>query len=263
MRKYLFIFKATLMESLQYIMNIIMGFVFFVILLFVFMNLWQYIYSDPSQLISGYSLAQMIWYVVLTETIWFGTGNRTLTTQISDDIKTGTIAYGMNKPYHYIAFIIAKHLGEISLKLVLFIGAGLLIGTLFVGGIPGFQWYHLPVIVLCELLGILINTFLRMIISVLSFWIEDCIPFHWIYNKMLIVVGTIFPVEVFPLWAQPIIRCTPIFVVSYGPAKLIVDYNATTAVQVLLAQLLYFLASLALLLFLYQKGVKKLNVNGG
>jgi ABC-2 type transport system permease protein len=102
-----------------------------------------------------------------------------------------------------------------------------------------------------------------MIISVLSFWIEDCIPFHWIYNKMLIVVGTIFPVEVFPLWAQPIIRCTPIFVVSYGPAKLIVDYDATTAVQVLLAQLLYLLASLALLLFLYQKGVKKLNVNGG
>lgn len=263
MRKYIFVFKATLIESLQYVFNILMGFLTFFIILFVFMNLWDYLYSDASNLINGYSKSQMIWYVILTEIMWFGTRNQTLTFQISKDIKSGTIAYGLNKPYHYIAYIISKHLGEILIKFALFLGAGLLIGYLFLGELPPFQWYRLPFVILSFFFGIMINTFLRIGISVLSFWIEDAVPFHWIYDKLIIVIGTMFPVEMFPAWAQPLIKLTPIFVVTYGPAKLIIDFNTEMVQKVLLAQTLYFMASLSILLLLYQKGVKKLNVNGG
>lgn len=263
MRKYLFIWKATLIESLQYVLNILLGFITFFMILFVFMNLWEYIYSDTADLISGYSKQQMIWYVILTEIIWFSTRNATLSVQISNDIKSGSIAYGINKPYHYIAYIIAKHLGEIAIKTGLFLTAGLVIGYLFLGTFPAIRLYQLPAIILALLLGMMINTFLKMSISVLSFWIEDATPFHWIYDKMIIVLGIMFPVEVFPLWAQPIIRFTPIFVVTYGPAKLIIDYSSGMALQVILSQLIYFVISLNILLFIYQRGVKKLNVNGG
>jgi ABC-2 type transport system permease protein len=227
------------------------------------MNLWEYIYSDTANLINGYSKEQMIWYVILTEIIWFSTRNATLSVQISNDIKSGSIAYGINKPYHYIAYIVAKHLGEIAIKTVMFLTAGLVIGYLFLGSLPSIRLYQLPAIILTLILGMLINTFLKMTISVLSFWIEDATPFHWIYDKMIIVLGIMFPVEVFPLWAQPIIRFTPIFVVTYGPAKLIIDYSTGMALQVILAQLIYFVISLSILLFIYQRGVKKLNVNGG
>lgn len=263
MRKYLFILKATLIESLQYILNILLGFITFFMILFVFMNLWEYIYSDTANLINGYSKDQMIWYVILTEIIWFSTRNATLTFQISNDIKSGSIAYGLNKPYHYIAFIIAKHLGEIAIKTLMFLTAGLVIGYSFLRSFPDITLYQLPVIFLSLLLGMLINTFLKMTISVLSFWIEDATPFHWIYDKMIIVLGIMFPVEVFPLWAQPIIRFTPIFVVTYGPAKLIIDYNFDMALQVIVSQIIYLVISLCILLFFYQRGVKKLNVNGG
>ncbi len=263
MRKYLFVWKATLIESLQYVLNILLGFITFFMILFVFMNLWEYIYSDQTNLINGYSKVQMIWYVILTEIIWFSTRNATLSYQISNDIKSGSIAYGINKPYHYIAYIIAKHLGEIAIKTLMFLTAGLVIGYLFLGSFPDIRLYQLPAILLSLILGMLINTFLKMSISVLSFWIEDATPFHWIYDKMIIVLGIMFPVEVFPLWAQPIIRFTPIFVVTYGPAKLIIDYNSNMALQVIGSQLIYFVISLSILLFIYQRGVKKLNVNGG
>ena len=263
MRKYLFIWKATLIESLQYVLNILLGFITFFMILFVFMNLWEYIYSDTANLINGFSKQQMIWYVILTEIIWFSTRNATLSFQISNDIKSGSIAYGINKPYHYIAYIMAKHLGEISVKTGMFFTAGLVIGYLFLGSLPQIRLYQLPAIILSLLLGMMINTFLKMSISVLSFWIEDATPFHWIYDKMIIVLGIMFPVEVFPLWAQPIIRFTPIFVVTYGPAKLIIDYSSGMALQVILSQLIYFVLSLSILLFIYQRGVKKLNVNGG
>jgi ABC-2 type transport system permease protein len=205
----------------------------------------------------------MIWYVILTEIIWFGTRNRTLINQISQDIKSGTIAYGINKPYHYILYVIAKNLGEITCKFFMFLGAGLLIGYLYIGSFPHFHLYQLPVVILSFFLGIMITSSIRMTISVLSFWIEDSVPFHWIYDKLIIVIGTMFPVEMFPVWAQSVIKYTPIYVVTYGPAKLIIDYSTDLALQILFAQFIYFIVTLAILALLYQRGVKRLNVNGG
>ena len=263
MKKYIFIFKATLMESLQYVLNIILGFVTFFVMLFVFMSLWKYMYSDSSNLINGYSLNQMVWYVIITEIMWYGTRNKTLTNQISNDIKSGTIAYGINKPYHYILYMIARHLGEITIQFFLYLGIGILIGLLFVGTLPDFNILHLPLVAIVFFLGMMINSLLRMSISIVSFWIEDSTPFHWIYDKMILVIGTLFPVEMFPFWAQPIIKLSPIFVVTYGPAKLVIDFGMGMFFRVLLTQCIYFIISLLLLMGLYQKGVKKLNVNGG
>lgn len=263
MRKYLFVFKTTLMESLQYIMNILMGFVIFFIVLFVFLNLWQYIYSDPEQLIDGYTMNQTIWYVILTEIIWFGTRNNAITNQISNDIKSGSIAYVINKPYHYILYMITRNLAEIVLKFFLYLGAGLLIGYLCIGSLPGFRPEHLPFIIIVFLAGTLINIFLTMSISVLSFWIEDSTPFQWIYVKIILILGILFPVEMFPAWAQPIIKCTPIYVVTYGPAKLVIDFDGRLFLQVILIQGIYFAASYLLLMGMYRRGVKKINVNGG
>ncbi len=263
MRKYLFIFKATLIESLQYVMNIILGFITFFMILFVFICLWKYIYTDSNNLISGYTVEQMIWYVIFTEMLWFGSRNRTLTRQITNDIKSGTIAYGINKPYHYILYIIAKYLGDILISMALFILAGLTIGFVFVGDIPGFRWIQLPFVISSALLGIMINAFIRMCISVLSFWIEDAIPFHWIYDKLILVVGMLFPVEIFPVWAQPFIKASPIFVVTYGPAKLAIDFSLDTFGKVLSVQIIYLVITSVLLFILFQRGVRKLNVNGG
>lgn len=263
MRKYLFVFKTTLMESLQYVMNIVLGFLMFFVVLFVFLNLWQYIYSDPGQLISGYSMNQMIWYVVLTESIWFGTRNSAITSQISNDIKSGSIAYIINKPYHYILYMITRNLGEIVLKFFLFLGAGLLIGYLCIGSLPQFDSVNLPWVSIVFLAGTLINMYLTMSISVLSFWIEDAAPFHWIYTKIILILGVLFPVEIFPAWAQPIIRYSPIYVVTYGPAKLVIDFETSMLLQILLVQGIYLVAAFLILMGLYRRGVKKINVNGG
>ena len=120
MGKYLYIYKATLIENLAYIANIFFGFINFFVMMFVFLNLWQYIYSDNTQIINGYTMQQMIWYVLITEVLWFGSRNKILIREISQDIKTGNIAYNINKPYNYVLYIISKHLGEITIKLILF-----------------------------------------------------------------------------------------------------------------------------------------------
>ena len=67
----------------------------------------------------------------------------------------------------------------------------------------------------------------------------------------------------FPAVLRPIIKCTPIFVVTYGPARLIINFTFSNFVNILIAQIIYLIIAILIVLILYERGVKKLNVNGG
>ena len=259
----MYIYKATLIENLQYILNILLGFISFFVMIFIFINLWDYIYADSDKLIEGYSKVQMIWYVIFTEIIWFGTRNKTLTSQISEDIKSGTIAYGMNKPYNYIMYVISKHFGEVTIKFFMFLVIGIGMGFVMLGPLPNFNLIHLPLVAITFFLAILISSLIRISISILSFWIEDSGPFQWVYDKLILVIGTLFPIEVFPEFLRPFITFSPIFVVSYGPVKLVLHFGYEMFLKVLGFQLVYTTLLGVIVTILYKKGVKKVNVNGG
>lgn len=263
MKKYAVIYRSVLMEHLQYAGNLALGFISYFVIIFVLIHLWDYMYESPDELISGYTKVQMIWYVMVTEMIWFGARSSTVTRQVSADIRGGNIAYLMNKPYHYTLYILAKYTGEWSIQLPMFAVLSVTMGIIMVGKIPGFGGFTLLAAIPCMIFGITINAIWKLCISLLSFWIEDSNPFQWLYDKLILVVGTIFPVEIFPATLQPLLKLTPIYTVCYGPAKLIVDFSVEKCVEILFAQILYLFVGCALMFFLYAKGVKKLYVNGG
>lgn len=263
MRKYAVIYRSVLMENLQYALNIAMGFISYFIFIFVFINLWNYIYSSPDALIAGYTREQMIWYVMVTEAIWFGAPSAMVTRQVSADIRGGNIAYLVNRPYHYTLYILARYTGGWSIQLPMFALLSIGMGVTMVGALPRFHILQLFAVIPVVILGITIDAVFRICISLISFWIEDANPFQWLYSKLLLLIGTLFPVEIFPAALQPLFRLTPIYTVCYGPAKLIVDFSAGKYFEILLAQAVYLGAACSLMLFLYGKGVRKLHVNGG
>ena len=262
MKKYVSIFKMSFLDSFQYIPSILFKFISYFLTMFIFTNLWSYIYNDPNKLINGYTLNQMIWYLLIAETISYGCSSL-CQKEIENDIKNGDISYKVNKPYNYVFYIIAKHLGEITIKFILFTIVGIIIGMCFVGPIENFNFMNIVFLLITVLLGILINSILRIMISIFSFWIEDSTPFHWVYDKLILVLGTLFPIEMFPKVLQPIMKFTPIYVVTYGPAKLIIDFSMQNFIHILVAQIIYLVITISLIVILYKKGVKKLNVNGG
>lgn len=263
MRKYAVIYRSVLMENLQYAANIAMGFFGYFVFIYIYIRLWDYMYERPGELIAGYTKEQMIWYVMMTEMIWFGSNSAGVAKQVSLDIRGGNIAYLMNKPYHYALYILAKYTGEWSIRLPMYATLAAVIGTVMVGPIPRFQIAAFPAMGLCVILGITINAVFKMCIGLISFWIEDANPFQWLYDKLLLVVGTMFPIEIFPSALQPLFKLTPIYTVCYGPAKLIVDFSAGKCVEILMAQILYLAVGGGLMFFIYRKGVRKLYVNGG
>ena len=116
MKKYLFIFKSAVMTNLQYVFNLVSHFFAFFVMIFIFMNLWNYMYDDPSELINGYTKNQMIWYVIITEMMWFIVGGRKACQKIAGEVKAGSIAYSMNKPYNYVLYHLISHMGTMFIK---------------------------------------------------------------------------------------------------------------------------------------------------
>lgn len=263
MRKYVVIYRAVLMENLQYAASVAMGFVSYFVIIYIFLKLWNSMYSEPGSLIAGYGREQMIWYVMITEMIWFGTRSGAVTGQARGDIRGGNIAYQMNKPYHYALYILARYTGEWSIRLPMYLVLATLLGLTMVGPLPDFGPLAALASALSILLGITINGVFKLCISLFSFWIEDTNPFQWIYDKLILVIGTLFPLEIFPAVMQPLLKMTPIYTVCYGPAKLVVDFGPEKFLEILGAQLLYLSGGLGVMFFVYGKGVKKLYVNGG
>ena len=263
MKKYLYIYKSEIMINLQYITDVFISFIAFTLLIFIFLNLWNYIYSDPNEIINGYSKTQMIWYVIITEIMWMSLSGNSLSRKISNDVRSGNIAYNLNKPYNYIEYSLFSHLGLVTMRYIIIGLLGLILGFLFLKTIPNITLLQIPLILLCSILGMIINIILIILISLLSFYIEDAHPFYWLYSKVIIIVGLLFPIEFFPLFLQPIIKFSPIYVICYGPAKLFVNFNYMEFINVIIAQCIYLILSILFCHIIYRKGVRKLNVNGG
>ena len=263
MRKYLYIFKTEIMSNLQYIFNILIGFIGFFIMLFIFLNLWNYMYDDPTQIINGYTKNQMIWYVIITEILWMSLGGRSYCKKICNDVRSGNIAYNINKPYNYILYSLSNHLGSLSIKFIVYIILGMIMGYIFMGSFPNLNILSIIAVFITGILATVISILLITFIGLCSFIIEDANPFYWLYSKFILVLGTIFPIEYFPSIIRPILKFSPIYVVSYGPAKLFVDFNTKNFISIIIAQIIYIIIGYLMCNLMYKKGVRKLNVNGG
>ena len=263
MRKYLFIIKTQIMSNLQYIFNIVFGFVGYFIMLFILFNLWQYLYSDPKKLINGYNMGQMTWYVIITEILWMTLEGRKFCTKISNDVRSGNITYNINKPYNYVGYCLSTHLGDMAIKGFIYTLLGMLTGFLFLGGFPNLSILSVTLVIITLILSSVISTLLIIFIGLIAFFIEDSGPFYWLYSKFILVLGTIFPIEYFPSFIQKILYFSPVYVVSYGPAKLFVDFSLDKAITIITAQIIYVFLTYSICSLTYRKGVKKINVNGG
>lgn len=262
MKKYLSITKMVILEKFQYIFNQTIRLTMYAIFIYIFLRLWQYMYTD-SDLIAGYTFNQMVWYVAITEILWGGIRPSSIKKDVSNEIRSGKIAYILNKPYNYVGYLIAKYFGEAIVNIAVYVVGGGLISFLLIGKLSTFHLYAIPLIFIVTILAAFITCLIYILISLTSFWIEDSTPIFWIYEKLILCVGVLFPIELFPVILQPFIKFSPIYVTMYAPAKLFVDFSFPVFFEIILFQLGYLLVMSVLCFFVYKKGVKKLNVNGG
>ena len=260
-KKYWAIFQITLINSLAYPGELIGRSLMILPFMWIFYQLWKVTYAaSGSEVINGLSLSNVLWYLMMAETIELG--RPPLARTISENVKDGSIAYLLNKPYDFLLYQFSTVMGETIFRAVM--------NAIFGGAMV--MWLVGPpehpeglLIALPAILGAWILHFcVAVMIGLLAFVSEDVSAYMWIYQKLAFVFGgMLIPLDFYPGWLQTIARALPFSSITYGPARLFVTPTTELFISVMTLQIVWIVILTLLLTFAYRRGVAYLTVNGG
>lgn len=259
MNKYLATLRIHYLEAMQYRFDILGAGIVNAIYAYTMAHIWKAIYQNNT--IAGFTLIGIIWYALIAQ-VMRTIGGRPVKS-ISESIQEGTAVNLLNKPLNYMWFQAATEIGK-HLPAGM---AGLALASIIIGtsiGTPQLQWITLPLALLTVAAGILINYLLAFCIATAAFRIEDAKPLHWIYDKLIFILGGfLFPLEVLPTTLQNIASNLPTAYFIYYPAKLIVHYTPELFIKTITGQAISITALILLGNYLLKRGIKHVNHNGG
>jgi ABC-2 type transport system permease protein len=260
MRKYLRIFSYAARDQVIYLPAFLVRNVFFVVIVFIFWSLWKVIFAGRSVL-AGLSIVQMLWYLTFTETIEISKSR--VLSQVQEEVKDGTLAVTLGRPYSYPLFHLSRAMGESIVKIVPMLLVGLLLGTLFVGPLPGY-FRALPLGIVLIVAGLVVTNLWMLLIGLLAFWTEEVSPFYWIVQKLVFIVGGLFlPIDLFPGWLAGIARVLPFAFSAYWPAYTMVSGSTSAFFTGLVGALAYIVALGAVVALVFSLGRKRVHAQGG
>ena len=260
--KYLAITRVNLQNQLTYSGDLLWRSVFMVIIMYIFIQLWGATYkSQNTNQISGMTLSDVIWYLVMAETVVLG--NIRFAEQVAEEVRDGTIAYQLNRPYNYLLYHFSNGLGDALIRSTLTFGIGAIIAWLAFGP-PPIELFSAPAVVLVLSLSFILDFCIHGVIALSAFVIEDVTAFLLIYQKLTFIVGgLLLPVDFLPTWLKRIAGWLPFQLVPYAPAKLFVNFEPGRFAHLLTAQFIWLGVLILALVAMYRWGVRRVSINGG
>ncbi|MEW6285955.1 MAG: ABC-2 family transporter protein [Chloroflexota bacterium] len=261
LRKYWAIFQITLINSLAYPGELVGRSLMIVPFMWIFYQLWKVTFAAAgTDTINGMTLHGTMWYLMMAETIELSRPQ--LARTISENVKDGSIAYILNKPYNFLLYQFSNSMGETVFRAVMNAVFGGLMVWWLAGAPPAPLGWGFAIL---ALFGTWIMNFcIACLIGLSAFLVEEVSPFMWIYQKLVFILGGfLIPLDFYPNWLQAIAKSLPFAYMIYGPSKLFVAPSVELLVNVLSMQAVWILVLGAILTLSYRRGVAYLTVNGG
>ncbi len=261
MKKYLAVFNINLLNSLAYPAELVTRSAMILLFMWIFFQLWRITFTAAgSDTINGLTLRDTMWYLLLAETLELGRPRLALV--ISEQVKDGSIAYLLNKPYNFLLYQLSSGLGESLPRMgMLFVLGGALVWAM-AGPPPDLVNWPLALVALVG--AWLLHFCVNALIGLSAFVVEEVVPFEWIYQKLVFILGgMLVPLDFYPAWLQTIAKSLPFAYMMYGPARLFVRPDPALFAQILLGQLLWLAVLGGILALVFSRGMKRLAINGG
>lgn len=261
MKKYLSIFKIQVVNSLAYPGELVGRSLMIIPFMWIFYQLWSITFhASGTDAINGMTLRDTLWYLMMAETIELGRPRIART--VAENVKDGSIAYLLNKPYDFMLYQFSTSMGETVFRTAtnaLFGGAV----TWFLVGPPP-HLSNWPMALVAVLGAWILNFCMNALIGLAAFVAEDVAPFEWIFQKLAFIFGgLLIPLDFYPQWLQVVSRFLPFSSMVYAPARLFVAPDASGFISIFVLQLFWIVALALLLSLAYRKGLSYLTVNGG
>jgi ABC-2 type transport system permease protein len=261
MKKYFAIFQINLLNSLAYPGELLARSGMILVFMWVFFQLWRIVFrTSGTEVLNGLTLNDTIWYLLLAETLELGRPR--LARVISEQVKSGSIAYLINKPYNFLLYQLASGLGESLPRMgMLFVIGGALVWAMAGAPPSPLNW---PVALIALMGAWLLHFCLNALIGLAAFISEEVAPYEWIYQKLVFILGgMLIPLDFYPAWLQNVAKSLPFAYMMYGPARLFVEPGWQIFIQILAGQLLWLAVLGTIVALAYARGVKRLAINGG
>ena len=262
MTRYTFVLLTAARQQWIYRTEMVMRAVQMVLFMGVFMALWTSAFgiNERSEL-AGYSLAEMVWYLAMTETITLSTSRVFL--DISEAVKAGDLAYTLARPLSYPFYQVANSLGGSAPRFALNLltaAAVVGLGMRSAGGsLAGFLAF-----LGMAALALLLDALIAVLIGLTAFWIEEVMPVYLIYQKLLFTVGGLFlPLEMFPDWLRRVGEWLPFQFIAYAPARAFVEFEPRFVLRAACGQVAYVVVLGALVVLVWRRAQRRMVVHGG
>lgn len=259
--KYTAIAKMDLVQRATYIWNELGSLLTIGVILFVFTQIWTVLYGTK-EVIEGFTLTQMIWYLAFTETLMFAQAPWMIR-DIGEQVRRGDIAMSLLKPYSFVGKLLSETASYFAFK---FTTTGIIafaLVTNFVGPLL-FDLKILPFIGILVILSALVNFFIVVSFGLLALYLEDVGAFWWIYSKLTFILGgMLVPLEVYPEWFAKWLYHLPTSYIMYYPAKLFVHFDWTLFYQALIGLIVYSFVFGIIVSIIFTLGKRRISLHGG
>jgi ABC-2 type transport system permease protein len=252
-------FQRSIAYKLEYYTGLANAFLY----IFIFTSVWKTVSHESPGALGDWTGDQLVEYAILSTLIKvsFGRNEYGLTSKI----KSGDIAYDLLKPYNMVLMYISDSLGVSLFQLMARAIPLLIFSFLFFGIVPNITFLQIIKFIPVYLLSFGIFLSFGFLISSLAFFFTEVFSFMILYSAMVTLMsGSVIPINLFPEFAIEFISWTPFPYLYYYPTAVVINSPIPFSyIELILRYILELIGIGSFALFVYKKGVRKVEFAGG
>lgn len=233
----------------------------------VLLYIWFAIFSSSkSDVIQGFTFEEMIVYVVMSTLTGMLIAND-VHWEISNDVRTGTIAMNLIKPVSYQIRQYFSSIGYLAVNFVfLFVplwSGYVIFDYIANGSLP--EVSRLIVYVVSVFLSSVILFYINYLFGLAAFFVEYIFGFIFAKEALLrLLSGQLIPLSFFPAGILSVFRFLPFAGLVYTPTMLYLGkYPSSEALFNIGVQVFWVVLLMALTQLIWKKAINRLTIMGG
>jgi ABC-2 type transport system permease protein len=266
-RKYLNIFRASLVERMTYRGDFLLGTVLRFLPVMTTILLWEAVYRGSTEKsFAGFDRDSMIAYLLLIHISRMFSSMPGLASGISRDIRDGSLKKYLLQPLDMVGYLLSYRAAH---KAAYIATSALPYALLFYicrGYFPGFP--DVPTLLgyfLSLVLSFLIGFLFEACMGMVGFWMLEVTSLLWIVTTLsYFISGQMVPLDLLPGFWGTLVKALPFQYLAYFPAVVFLGRKTGTDLAVGLAVQAAWVVAFALLTrWLYARGLRRYSAFGG
>ena len=224
--------------------------------------LYAYIFELKGGVINGVDYKTTMWsmfiyFCIMTLSI------RHIDDIIMTDVKSGNVEVFLNKPASYLTTTFMRVIGQGLFSFLSISAVGIIVMILLIG-VPNLNLViFIPTFIITLILGQILGLLMYGTVGLMSFFIQDIRPLHWITDKFVMILGgSYLPISMFPTFMKVFAFASPFGAINFATSTVYESWNNEFIFRIVL-QLLWIAIFSFIISYVLMKSKEKTMINGG